>query len=434
MKKIKKLLLVQTALLSFMTTANAEEVTAKKFNVESSLKVEISGFAHFQAGFRNQNGLESDEKNVSANRKDFAFYNDAAMMLTASNDINDVNYGTKIILVPTAKRKGAPSLNGSHIFIESSFGRFEIGSPISASTNMYSDSGDISVSGDWDRYVNFSSKSMTYNGLTPSFATYSEYFLDDKLSTDLPNRSYSSEPARAISYYTPDFELTPATKVQVGITYIPDSSNTGADSSDKQSSGVLKKTVSTAADDADRFEIDRTVKDTFSGGITLKQNITDGVDLKISVTGEYGKAVGKAKEFVNKKQVGTYDLNDLKSYNIGAVLNVGNFSYAGSYGSLGKSLTTPKFNKTGLYTNYYTGAVAYKQGPFATSIAYFKSSAFKNTADVVSLSADYKIAPGIKPYAEVSGFTLKGKPEFFPEAPKKKTRGTVALIGAKFSL
>lgn len=439
MRRINKLLLVTTSVFSFIASAVAHDVKAEQFNVESSLKVKLSGFAHFQAGFRNQNGLAQDEKNVSSNRRDFAFYNDAAMVVEASNDINGVDYGAKIILVPTAKRKGAPGYNGSHIFMESDFGRFEGGSPISASTNMTIDSGEItSASGDWDRYVKLNSAAMTYNGLAPSFATYSEYFLDDKLSTDLPNRAYSSEPARSISYYTPNYKLTETTKVQVGLTYTPDSSNTGADSPDKQASGSYKKNVSVAAagkeDADDRFEIDRTVKDTFSGGVALEQNISDGVDFKIALTGEYGKAAGKAKQFGNNVLIGTHRLSNLKTYNIGAVLNVGSFSYAGSYGSLGKSLTTSAFNKTGLKTDYYTGAVAYKQGPFSTSISYFKSSAFKNTAEVITVGTDYKMAPGIKPYVEVSGFTLKGRPEYFPEAPKKKSRGTVALIGAKFSL
>lgn len=435
MDKIKKILLVTTSLISFLGSATADEVKAEKFNVESSLKAKLSGFAHFQAGFRNQSNLKSEEKNVSANRRDFAFYSDAAVVVEASNDINDVEYGAKIVLVPTAKRKGSNAYNGSHIFIKSDFGRFEAGSPISASSNMYLDGGEITAgAGNWDIYINLTSSEMKYNGLAPSFATYSQYFLDDKLSTSLDNRPYSSEPARGISYYTPNYELTPTTKVQIGVTYIADSANTGADSPDRQSSGTSKYVVSTAADKADRFEIDSTTKDTFTAGIALEQNISDGVDFKVALTGEYGKAAGKAKQYENNELIGTHKLNHLKTYNIGAVLNVGSFSYAASYGSLGKSLTTPVFHKTGLKTDYYTGAVAYKQGPFSTSISYFKSNAFKNTVDVITVGTDYKMAPGIKPYVEVSGFTLKGRPEYFPEAPKKKSRGTVALIGAKFSL
>ncbi|MFK7974338.1 MAG: porin, partial [Rickettsiaceae bacterium] len=125
---------------------------------------------------------------------------------------------------------------------------------------------------------------------------------------------------------------------------------------------------------------------------------------------------------------------DLRTYNIGAILTVGNFSYGGSYGSLGKSLTTPEFHKTGRKTDYYTGTMAYKQGPFVASVSYFKSNQFKNTVDAVSIGIHYLLAPGFKPYAEISGFSLKGRPEFNPELSRKKTRGAVVLIGTKLTI
>ena len=116
-------------------------------------------------------------------------------------------------------------------------------------------------------------------------------------------------------------------------------------------------------------------------GVALEQNLGDGIDLKVGITGEYGKAAGKAKKFARKDDenpTGEFKLSNLRTFNIGAILNVGNFSSAGSFGSLGKSLTTPEFHKTGRKTSYYTGTVAYKQGPFAASISYFKSDQFKN--------------------------------------------------------
>ena len=86
----------------------------------------------------------------------------------------------------------------------------------------------------------------------------------------------------------------------------------------------------------------------------------------------------------------------LRTYNIGAILTVGNFSYGGSFGSLGKSLTTPEFHKAGRKTDYYTGTVAYKQGPFAASVSYFKSNQFKNTVDAVSIGTAALIAAVIE--------------------------------------
>jgi len=42
--------------------------------------------------------------------------------------------------------------------------------------------------------------------------------------------------------------------------------------------------------------------------------------------------------------------------------------------------------------------------------------------------------PGFKPYAEITTFNLKGKPEYFTNLQKRSSRGTVGLIGAKLSL
>lgn len=445
MKNLKKLLLVTVSTIAIGTSAIASDVSSAKMPVVSDLKVKLTGFAHFQAGHRTQSNLTSEEKNVSKNRKAFAFYNDAAMLAEISNETNDITYGGKIVLVPTAKRKGSPSYNGSHIFLESDFGKIEVGSPISSASNMMIDGSTIAAAtfDDWGRYVEFSPKSLMKDGskAKPTFTTFAEFFLDSKLTTSLNTRSYSSEPARSISFYTPKFEFSDTTKVQVGVTYTPDSSNTGADNPDTNSSGVDKRTIEIAATPTtpaiNRFEIDRTVKDAVSAGITLEQNFADGVDFKLALIGEYGKAAGKAKQFTKKEDtdpVDEFKLSNLRTYNIGAILTVGNFSYGGSYGSLGKSLTTPEFHKTGRKTDYYTGTVAYKQGPFAASVSYFKSTQFKNTVDAVSIGTHYLLAPGFKPYAEISGFSLKGRPEFHPELAKKKTRGTVALIGAKLSL
>ena len=171
----------------------------------------------------------------------------------------------------------------------------------------------------------------------------------------------------------------------------------------------------------------------------MEQNISDGIDLKLAATGEVGKAAGKAELFntddtKEETVLETHKLKDLRTYNIGSVLNVGSFSYAASFGSLGKSLTTPAYHKTGRDTLYYTGGIAYKQGPFSTSITYFRSDEFKNRVDCITIGTDYKLAPGFKPYAEISGFSFKGKPEFYPNLKKKSTRGTVAIVGAKLSL
>jgi hypothetical protein len=443
MKKLNKLLLLTSTVLAFGSNVLAHDVESSSMPVVSDLKVKLSGYGHFQVGLRNQNHLSGTDKNVSANRDSFAFFNEAALVADVSNTVEELTYGGRIVLVPTAKRKGGPSYNGTHIYLESDFGRVEAGSPIGASSLMQLDAGEVAsaTGGDWDRFARFDSAYMK-NGtpLDPSFATFAEFFLDSKLVTNMDTRKYSSEPGRRISYYTPKFEFAHGSKVQVGVSYTPDSANTGADNPDKNSTGVDKKDITNATTAvAQYFNFDRSIKNAVSAGVALEQHISDGIDLKIALTGETGKAAGSAKLYdatdeEAKTTLATYKLKDLRTYNIGSVLNVGSFSYAASFGSLGKSLTTAEFHKTGRDTKYFTGGVGYKQGPFSASVTYFRSDQYKNILDCVTIGTDYKLAPGLKPYAEISGFSLKGKPEFYPDLQKKKTRGTIALIGAKLSL
>ncbi len=430
MINFKKFLLTSVSTCLFAANSFAMEVKSDKFNVESDLKIVLKGFAHFQAGLRNQSNLASAEKKVSTNKENFAFYSDTAFTAEVSNEVDDVTYGARIVLVPTAKRKGGGDYSGSHLFIESNFGRVELGSPNPPSSNMMID-GAYDAAGtfcDWTRYANSAPSSIQQGSkIKPTFASSGDFFLDDKLIPD-------AEPARSIVYYTPNFDLTETTKVQVGVSYIPDSSNTGDISLTNDSTkNIDDHKIET---DIKEIKINKNVKNVITGGISLEQNISDGIDLKVALTGEFGKSAGKVTKTMTDPTLVPIEskLSDLRTYNIGAVLNVGSLSYGLSYGSLGKSLTSTEYHKTGRKTDYITGAVAYKQGPFGASVGYFKSNHCKNTLDAITIGTHYQLAPGFKPYAAITGFSLKGRTEFNPELPKKKTRGTVALIGAKLSL
>lgn len=437
-------MLATVSIAAIASSSFAAKKEGKSVPVVSDLKVKLSGYADAEMGFRNQSKLQGTEKNVSANRKHFALFSSSAIAAEVSNKAEDIEYGAKMVLVPTTKRKASPSYNGSHIFVESDFGKFQAGSPIVPGATMSISGDDVTAapSTRWSRYTEFKTAHLTQGSkLTPSFATSDEQFMDGDLATNEKITSYSSEPARSVAYYTPKFELGKTTKVQLGVAYIPDSSNTGAGSLSTQSNGIdsidLNTTDSTTVS---KFEIDRSVKNAFSGGVAIEHNFADGVDLKIAITGECGKAAGSVKQYNvgntgdNAVPNATYKLSDLKAYNAGAVLNIGNFAFAGSAGTYGKSLTSAEFHKTGRKTDYYTAAAAYNQGPFTASVGMFKSNQFKNKVDSISFATSYQLAPGFKPYASISGFMVKGKPEYRTDLDKKKSRGTVALIGAKLSL
>lgn len=424
----KNSVFIVTLLTTNLTLAS--NVTADKFPVVTDLNVKLGAYASFESGFSNQNKLLHSEKKVSANKEGFAFYNDAAMYVRISNKTNDVEYGGKIILVPTAKRKGAPTYNGSHIFIKSECGLLELGSPIPVAANMMISDGSIPT-----KYLKTSTAYLKQNTkLTPSFLTSDGCFVGDDLTANLDSAPYSSEPPRTINYYTPKFTIGDTSKVQIGISYTPDTANTGSGKPSEKSDGIKKKTVGIAG--LDRFEMDRSVKDAITAGISLEQQFAETIELKLALTGEYGKSAGNAKKFVTKldKEPTKHKLANLRSYNIGGELKVNDFTYSACYGSFGKSLTTPEFHKVGRNSSYYSLGTAYKYNATTAKLSYFASEQFKNKVSSVKLNVSHLLARGLKPYVEVSSYTLKGKPEFYNDLPHKTTKGVVTLVGIKLTL
>ena len=424
---IKKASVILLASLLASSTALAGD----PLPVVSDLNIKLGAYAAFESGFSNQGKLKGTEKNISANKRGFAFYNDTALFAAISNTTDDITYGAKIILVPTTKRKVNKDYNGSYVFLEHEFGRIEAGSPIPVAKNMMVSDGAIPtkyIKTGID-YLKQSTKAL------PSFLTSEGAFLGDQIIASMDSATYSSEPPRTINYYTPKFDLTDSSKIRLGISYTPDSANTGVEKPSDKSDGIKKYAVGEAT--IDRFEIDRSVKDAITSGIVLEQKLTEEAELKLALTGEYGKSAGKIKKFANKddKTPLEYKLSDLKSYNIGAELKIGDFKYNACYSSFGNSLTTKELHKGNRKSQYYNAGIAYTYNKATTtSLSYFASEQFKNKVNSVKLAVSHILAPGLKPYAEIHAYTLKGKPEFYPNLKARKVKGTVALVGVKLSL
>lgn len=426
-RKITNLIGLAAVLTS---SAMGAEVKSDKYPVVSDLNVKLGAYAAFEAGGSKQSNLKSSEKNLSANRDGFLFYNDTALFATVSNKHEEVEYGGKIILVPTAQRKNIPSYNGSHVFIKSEFGHMELGSPIPVAQKMMISDG--SVPGKYIKKASSHLKQNKEHG--PSFLTGDGHFLGDDIVADFDKAKYSKEPPRTINYYTPKFALSDSTKMQVGVSYTPDSSNTGAGGANEKTTGSATKKI--GLDDLHKFEIDKTVTDAVTAGVKLEQKISDDVSINLALTGEYGKTKGKAKKYISKddKNPSEHKLANLRSYNIGGELKLSDFTFNACYGNLGKSFTTPEFHKSGTKSHYYNAGVAYKYGQTTTKLSYFGSEQYKNKVSSVKLNISHILAPGLKPYAEISSYTLKGKPEFHNDLKSKSTRGTVALLGLKLTL
>lgn len=418
MKKVLTLLL----LASCATNVKAYTIKNNNDNVE----LELKGLFHFQGGYVAQSHRKGDDRNVSNGKSKLALFTEAAISLEAAHILDDFTYGAKIVAVPTTKLAGGTSVNGSNIYIKSDFGKVELGAPTDAGSKLRVAGTDPAAgSGDFGYYASKKINYLKYNKVETEFAGYSFFYRSYK--TSLKKLNDDAETSRLISYFTPKI----MDKFQLGISYIPDSSNTGGAGVSDLSSGIKDVTLA----DGTVYNFNKNVKDGFSGGVSYEENLGDGIDLQLALTGECGKSSGKIKVINKDKQTITeYKLSNLGSYNIGGTLNYGSFVYGLSYGSLGKSLTTPQYNKTGRNTDFYSGAIAYSQGPYKVSTAYTRITQFKNTTDNLTFAGEYKIIPGISTYSELTLFKYKGKPTYFPEAPIKQTKGVAIVGGMKFKV
>lgn len=381
---------------------------------ESEVTANLEGYFEFQARYLGQKGL--DKKNnqnhkLTANNDKFGLGSQSAVKLNIANERDDLKYGAQVVLKPTAKSSSSPAFNGSHLFLESNrIGRFEFGSQFGAGTNMRIDGYEVyHGSVDWVDCA----KLDPHNRLTSGFMPTPDFILDDVLIS-----KGGKEAARTISYYTPELH-----GLQAGVSWIPDTANGGDEGLSENAAHVRSNGLKGLG--AGR-SID--VKNSISYGISYKKHIHDGLDFQTSFTGEYASKLPGNKGIVDPEE----KLAKLNTYNLGAKVTYGNFSVAGAYGTLNKSFTAKKFDGDSRDTKYYSIGGAYNKGPVGASVVYFKSKRMKNDMDTISVSSDYKLAPGFAPYAEVSFF--KGKGRYYDEdqqIKKDKISGKVFIIGAK---
>lgn len=124
--KIRKLVTL-LYLSCFTGMAIADSCNLKS---DGTTEIKLEGFYGFQAGYSTQNHLTGLGKYITDNKKRFALYSEAAFYLTAQQELNGMIVGAKLVLVPTTKAKTSISYNGSHIFLETEYGKVEIGSII----------------------------------------------------------------------------------------------------------------------------------------------------------------------------------------------------------------------------------------------------------------------------------------------------------------
>lgn len=366
----------------------------------SDVKVKLSGKLDVQAGFSKHSNNKAD--NTSVLSKNSALSTTANIVADANNTLDSgLVYGAKINLHTSTRNNRSAS---SSLYITSSAGKFEFGSDKSAYNKM--------------RITSFSNAAATAGGADAwlkndaniGYAAVWSNYLDGKIRPS--GNANNAEFARKITYYTPTFH-----NLQFGISYIPDTQNRGFRS--------FNASPNTHAGIAHiQF------KNAIATGLTYNYQFNDDLTAKAAVVYEKGKTIALATDASKR--------SNLKTYTIGTEVTYKDASIAAAVSDYMKSATLASEPYRNTKTYGITGRYNHPS-KISTSLGYFTSTAQGNKYSSVTLASEYKIMPGLLPYAEVTFYQTKGKYNSTlgknsygtPTKSIEKHKGSLALIGAR---
>jgi hypothetical protein len=407
---IKRLLLT-TALVS-MSAAFADGYTpmAKDFDIK------LGGDFDFQSGFRSQkkeytNNSAGNKLGLTKNNKSVGFDTTANVYLDAKNTTaQGMTYGAHVgIQTTTTSNRNVNNhqMNQSYLFVEhKDMGRLEAGSNEDAANAMSITGASVAsatggVAGDWWKYVVLSNSTAT------NFANAGQFILSPAVSMNnsalLSTLNTNTEEARKLTYYTPKYN-----GFQLGLSYAPDVAN-------KANAAVFP----------DSAVANGGLENAFAVGASWEGKMHKDHALKVAATTVMGKP-----KYLSSVATTARD-EDTKVYNVGAKYTFQDM--------LSLALGYTDTNKTGLKKvtglkkgHAYTGGVSVAMDKFTVSLTGMISEKNKNKATLYSLGADYKMAPGLMPYAEVTSFDLKQKrADDVATTADKKNKGTAFILGTK---
>ncbi len=232
-----------------------------------------------------------------------------------------------------------------------------------------------------------------------------------------------------LTLITPRFMFGEFGGIQFGYSYTPDGEHRG------------EAKLNTLVNNSSKFEAAGQNLHEFA--VNFKGEAANGFGAQLSFTG----LIGAAKQLSSNAALGNgvaanvygaRQFEDIRSYAIGLVLSYAGFSVGGEYLNNGRSLSLRGFQMGGGAGNpaneyavsgadagrMYNFGVGYTTGKHSVSLGYLKSHRCLGTAvdvnnvnnpiafgtvdsKVASVSYDYKVAKGLKVYAEATHFDMK---------------------------
>lgn len=459
---MKKLLLTTTS-LSFMAFAGSALAEMPKVTVGGELDgqyVFTSQESEFEKNFFN-NGAEggaTGEVIPSRYSKNVHSAMDTSIYFKVDGKLDSgLSYGAFVNLNADIGGDygytGNNNADETYLYLDTgTAGMIKLGSMYSTAYNMTVDASSIAhatggIKGDFYKYVDLTNDSNITSGTTTDVSANPVDIEEDNaniikgrisegtflVTPDLPTTAFPQSAdhenytANKISYTSPMIS-----GFQFGASYTPDYDEVG----------------SAAQLSADKFGSFENIIDF---GLTYTTEYQDFL-IKASVTGEFGSAK-------------TTGYSDISAFAFGAEVGYQGFKFAGSY-AFANDFGQVDIAKAEY--NYFTAGAAYENGPFGVSLT-FLSSTVKNAGNInqydapvaelpndtatgytdselaniirasefivtgedhdfmsVSFGADYKLAEGFLPYAEVTYFDADDN-----VSGTSDNSGFVVLVGAK---
>jgi hypothetical protein len=372
---MKKILLGTTGLVAVALLATAASADTPK--------VTLGGFSDFQAGYT------SDDQDANTRGTDFRNDNEITVKVDGKTS-GGLGYGAQIDLeADTNDDVNAQGTNAARTFtyLEGNWGRVELGDNKSVAATMRVDASTVAaatggINGSWTYFVN----NQAGIGGTNGFITTSKLVTEHGVTTSLNDEStYNST---KVSYYTPKYM-----GFQGGVSYTPELDR----------GQTVDRTDNTAGEFDNIWNLGLGYEGTFSA-----------VKVAAAATYEMADAETGAREDVN-------------AWNLGGLVGYQGFSLAASYGDWDDSNVLVN---GGDDNNYWTLGLGYTAGPIGVSATYLDSTraqtaTTENDFKNIVLGAEYKLAPGLTPYAEVSFY------EFDSAANTYENEGTTVILGTQ---
>jgi len=451
---MKKILLCTTALFGLAaTTAFADDA--------SSVAVTFSGQSKFEVGTKSQDRNHKAALSFSPNQKSTGFYTTQKASLKAEGKSESLTYGAVLRLQTVANSSdgmGDSRNDRSHIYLDTDMGSVQLGSNFAASKLMQIDASTIAsatggIDGDFSQYSSAANAStyttnlsgnVTANGVTLTQSAFARSFVSsfaiynvDTLSNRLDGAT--GEQSRKITYLSPRIS-----GAQLGLSFSPDFNNTGDNDLIGKSSVDASGSVYMPGNMY--FGLPVRIKNVWSMGLNYTNTIND-INVAFAAVADRGTAVrenfsGSVQSSTGKTFIvtGNNKFHNLNTYSVGGVVGTNGFSVAASFHNDGKSLTPETVTAK---SSWWTTGVAYENGPMSTSLTYLQgkkkyavnggNGGQEVKSQIVSLGADYEVAPGLKPFAEVS--MVKYKPQDTTAGTKyyhtSNAKATVFILGTK---